>query len=65
MVLLYCFIQVKAGDGHSWKGSVVSDTVKRGGCPSVPVVSVQRRTQLHTRPSYGKVNVHHISFYSM
>jgi len=42
---------VKAGDGHSWKGSVVSDTVKRG-CPSVPIVTVQRK-ELHTQPSCG------------
>ena len=46
--------QVKAGDGHSWKGSVVSDTVKREG-PTVPMMSVQRR-QLHNQPHRGKIN---------
>ena len=50
--MLYC-CQVTAGDGHSWKGSVVSDTVKRG-CPSVPVVSVQRQ-DVQIRRSIGKV----------
>ncbi|KAJ7369746.1 Protein zgrf1 [Desmophyllum pertusum] len=42
---------VTAGDGHSWKGSVVSDTVKRG-CPSVPMVSVQRK-DVYSQPSNG------------
>lgn len=49
--VLYCS-QVTAGDGHSWKGSVVSDTVKRG-CSSVPMVPVQRQGA-HSQPSIGK-----------
>ena len=57
-VTLYCF-QVTAGDGHSWKGSVVSDTVKRG-CSSVPMVSVQRQ-DVHCQPSNGKGE--HFSLY--
>ncbi|KAL9961786.1 hypothetical protein ACROYT_G030806 [Oculina patagonica] len=40
---------VTAGDGHSWKGSVVSDTVRRG-CPSVPMVLVQRQ-DVHIHPN--------------
>lgn len=50
--MLYCCSQVTAGDGHSRKGSLVSDTVKRG-CSSVPVVSVQRQIT-HSLPSNGK-----------
>ena len=56
MKLTPCFTvltQVTAGDGHSWKGSVVSDTVKRG-CPSVPMVSVQRQ-DVYSQPSNGKI----------
>ena len=49
---MLCCSQVTAGDGHSWKGSVVSDTVKRE-CSSVPVVSVQRQSA-HSQPSNGK-----------
>ena len=49
--MLHC-PQVTAGDGHSWKGSVVSDTVKRE-CSSLPVVSVQRQSA-HSEPSNGK-----------
>ncbi|XP_074607425.1 uncharacterized protein LOC141860282 isoform X2 [Acropora palmata] len=39
--------QVKAGDGHSWKGSVVSDTVKR----EAAVTSGQRK--LHQQSSHA------------
>ena len=49
--MLHCS-QMTAGGGHSWKGSVVSDTVKRE-CSSVPVVSVQRQSA-HSEPSNGK-----------
>ncbi|XP_074607427.1 uncharacterized protein LOC141860282 isoform X4 [Acropora palmata] len=40
--------QVKAGDGHSWKGSVVSDTVKR----EAAVTSGQRK--LHQQSSHER-----------
>lgn len=52
--MLYCS-QVTAGEGHSWKGSVVSDTVKRG-CSSIPMVSVQRQNA-HCQPNNGKANI--------
>lgn len=52
--MLY-YSQVTAGDGHSWKGSIVSDTVKRG-CSSVPMVSVQRQ-DADCQPSNGKAHI--------
>ena len=51
LLLLFHFCQVRAGNGHSWKGSVVSDTVKRG-CPSV------QSKQLNAQTGHGKVNLY-------
>ena len=46
--------QVKTGQGHSWKGSVVSDTVKRapGNLSSLQMVPMQWK--LHNQSSLGK-----------